>query len=1218
MLRRSLFVLLGVLALVLVVVVGAVAVALWRPDLVKGQIERLASAQLGLPVTIEGPLAVHPGRVTTVEVSGLRVAAPEWAQAPTLATVRQLRLGVDLGRWWQDGSLVVTELRLDQPQAALERDAQGRTSWPSGGGSQEETEGSGSGQGGPTLPEIHDLTITDGSVSYKDAVTGVEVATALATTAPQAGSARDFGGLRLDGQGRVRGDQVTFDLEVGSPVLLTQAGAPFPIKGELRLADTRLRLDGEARDPLTLKGLSLALDLASPDPTKLLALLGQPVPSAPPDLAVKGRFTRDDAALSLSGLEVRWGESRIDGEIAYDPRPERPRVDGRLHSALLDLVALQPVLTAKAPEPASNEPASGGGDTPAPGPLVTHDGQLALTVDRLRAPGIELHDLAATLALADGRLLAEPVRVGFPQGRLEGRIEAADLTQEPLAATVDMKADGVDLAPLAALAGLDQKVAGRLTGTLTGTVEGTAPETILAESELAFQGTLAGPAYGPYAAREVGFTAQLADGKAVLDPVRLVMPQGELGGRVATGQLGGGQAPEATVDLEARQLDLTPFLVPTVVPKDRNLAGRFTGTLEGTIRGATPEALLKESELTLEGGFEGLRYTDLVAREARLGAKLTGGQLTLDPVRLVLPEGGLTGRVATGPLDKPLTSEIDLTGTGVDLASILGAESGVGGVLSGELKGVVRGQEAAQFLAQSQLGFTGTIERPKVPRLQGEMGTLNLTANLQPKGEQPLLVTAQGTLGGAPLRIELRGRDLPVLLAGKGAVPVALDVTLGQSRAGASGTVTLPLEAGRLDLALKVEGPNPGPILALLEMPAIELPPYSLAGKLARRGQTFSFSDIAGKVGDSDLGGTLQLRLDGARPKVTGDLRSALLDIDDLGGLIGSQPATGPGETASQGQKAEAKQEERDREVLPDKPLDPARWQQLDADVKLRAGEVRAGRIPLDAFELHTVLDAGKLRVEPLVLRLGEGRVEGWAQLDARKAPGAATLDLDLQRLPVGRLLNRLEVDTRSFGTLSGRARGGMSVGGEGLSVKQILSNGDGQISLLMEGGTLNRQLVTALGFDLLRLFGSILGAAPQEVRMTCALADLTLKNGILETRSLAIDTAVAEIAGQGTIDLGSERIDLDLFANPKGAAIPGGRTGISIEGTLADPRIQVSPGRLLARGAAAGTFGLLLGPLTGLANQLGIGAQTQGPCSGMLEQAPAGGDQPPARIEVR
>ena len=567
MLRRSLFVLLGVLALVLVVVVGAVAVALWRPDLVKGPIERLASAQLGLPVTIEGPLAVHPGRVTTVEVSGLRVAAPEWAQAPTLATVRQLRLGVDLGRWWQDGSLVVTELRLDQPQAALERDAQGRTSWPSGGGSQEETEGSGSGQGGPTLPEIHDLTITDGSVSYKDAVTGVEVATALATTAPQAGSARDFGGLRLDGQGRVRGDQVTFDLEVGSPVLLTQAGAPFPIKGELRLADTRLRLDGEARDPLTLKGLSLALDLASPDPTKLLALLGQPVPSAPPDLAVKGRFTRDDAALSLSGLEVRWGESRIDGEIAYDPRPERPRVDGRLHSALLDLVALQPVLTAQAPEPASNEPASGGGDTPAPGPLVTHDGQLALTVDRLRAPGIELHDLAATLALADGRLLAEPVRVGFPQGRLEGRIEAADLTQEPLAATVDMKADGVDLAPLAALAGLDQKVAGRLTGTLTGTVEGTAPETILAESELAFQGTLAGPAYGPYAAREVGFTAQLADGKAVLDPIRLVMPQGELGGRVATGQLGGGQAPEATVDLEARQLDLTPFLVPTVVPE---------------------------------------------------------------------------------------------------------------------------------------------------------------------------------------------------------------------------------------------------------------------------------------------------------------------------------------------------------------------------------------------------------------------------------------------------------------------------------------------------------------------------------------------------------------------------------------------------------------------------------------------------------------------------
>lgn len=1214
MLRRLALALLSLVLLAVLAAAGLVALVAWRPDLAKGQIERLASGRLGLPVTIEGPLAVDLGRVSTVEAAGLRVAAPAWAEADTLAAIRRLRAGLDLGRWWQDGSLVLTELLLDQPQIALERDAQGRTSWPGGSGDSAGQSTPSSGETAPTLPEIHDLTITDGRVSYADAVTGVAIETSVATAQPQPGAARAFGGLELDGRGQVRGDEVTFALEVGSPVLLTQAGAPFPIRGELGLAGTRLRLDGGAANPLALEGLNLALDLASPDPSKLLALLGQPVENAPPDLAVRGRLARQQGVLALTGLEARWAESRLDGELSYDPTAERPRLNGRLHSALLDLVALRPVLSARQPQPREAEQPAGS-DGESPSPLAAYDGRLALSVDRLRVPDLELRDIAAELALTQGRLVAEPLRVGFPEGALTGRVEVADLAEVPLAARVDLKAENVDLAPLAALAALDQRLAGKLTGTLAGTARGTEARTLLAESELTFQGSLAGLAYGPYATREAGFTAELAGGELTLDPVRLVMPRGSLDGRVTVRHLVASEAPAATVDLRAEALDLAPFLVPALVPEDRNLAGRFTGTLAGTLRGATPEAILAESEVTLEGAFDGLRYTDLAAREASLNAKLAKGSLTLDPIRLVLPEGGVSGRIATGPLDQALTSEINLTGTGVDLAAVLGSDSGVAGILSGELKGVVRGETPAELLARSQLGFNGTIERPQVPRLAGELGTLTLSASLQAEGERPLLVTAEGTLGGAPLRIEARGRDLPVLLAGKGALPVSLEMTLGESRAGASGTLGLPLDAGRLDLALSLQGPNPGPILALLEMPAIELPPYSLAGDLSRRGQSFTFKNIKGKVGDSDLGGTLQLTLDGPRPKISGDLRSALLDIDDLGGLIGAEPATGPGETASRGQQAEAAAEERDREVLPDEQFDPARWRQLDADVRLRAGEVRAGRIPLDAFELHTVLDAGRLRVEPLVLRLGEGRVEGWLQLDARKAPGAANLDLDMQRLPMSRLLNRLEVDTSSFGTLSGRARGGVAVGGEGLSIKQILSNGDGEVSLLMEGGTLNRQLVTALGFDLLRLFGSILGAAPQEVRFTCALADLVLRNGVIETRSLAIDTAVADIAGEGTIDLRSERIDIALLANPEGVAVPGGRTGISIGGTLADPQIQVNAGRLLARGAAAGTFGLLLSPLTGLASQLGIGGQAQGPCSGLLEEVPDRGNQ---QIEVR
>jgi hypothetical protein len=117
------------------------------------------------------------------------------------------------------------------------------------------------------------------------------------------------------------------------------------------------------------------------------------------------------------------------------------------------------------------------------------------------------------------------------------------------------------------------------------------------------------------------------------------------------------------------------------------------------------------------------------------------------------------------------------------------------------------------------------------------------------------------------------------------------------------------------------------------------------------------------------------------------------------------------------------------------------------------------------------------------------------------------------------------------------------------------------------------------------------------------------IKGGLVTTRSLAIDTSVANIGGEGTIDLGSETIDLALVANPKGVAVPGGQTGISIGGTLAEPQIRVNPALLAARGLAGATLGLFLSPLTRLASQLDLGRQLEaGPCAAMADQAPTDG----------
>jgi hypothetical protein len=116
----------------------------------------------------------------------------------------------------------------------------------------------------------------------------------------------------------------------------------------------------------------------------------------------------------------------------------------------------------------------------------------------------------------------------------------------------------------------------------------------------------------------------------------------------------------------------------------------------------------------------------------------------------------------------------------------------------------------------------------------------------------------------------------------------------------------------------------------------------------------------------------------------------------------------------------------------------------------------------------------------------------------------------------------------------------------------------------------------------------------------------------VVTTRSLAVDTPVADIGGEGTIDLGTERIDIALVADPEGVAVPGGRTGVRIGGTLANPEIDLNAARLLARGAAAATLGVFLSPLTRLANSLGVDERRRragSPCAALLDQVPAGGE---------
>ena len=163
MARKLGLIALSVVALIVAVAAGAVAWLTWFSDTLKPSVERLLTAQLGQQVRIEGPLRIKPGGVTTIEVNGLHIAAPEWARADEIVAIERLRVAADVWAYLRYGTINIIEFTANSPRIALERDAQAHTSWPSGGGS-------GKSSGIPKI-SVGTVTISDGWLQFIDATT---------------------------------------------------------------------------------------------------------------------------------------------------------------------------------------------------------------------------------------------------------------------------------------------------------------------------------------------------------------------------------------------------------------------------------------------------------------------------------------------------------------------------------------------------------------------------------------------------------------------------------------------------------------------------------------------------------------------------------------------------------------------------------------------------------------------------------------------------------------------------------------------------------------------------------------------------------------------------------------------------------------------------------------------------------------------------------------
>lgn len=459
----------------------------------------------------------------------------------------------------------------------------------------------------------------------------------------------------------------------------------------------------------------------------------------------------------------------------------------------------------------------------------------------------------------------------------------------------------------------------------------------------------------------------------------------------------------------------------------------------------------------------------------------------------------------------------------------------------------------------------------------------------QPSGSPShsgLTFKAGGYYKGLPLRAQ--GSGGPVLAIRDESTPYALkvDATLGRTGVRAEGSVTGLLTLAGVDLRLALRGDSLDQLYPLLGIALPSTRPYLAKGHLLHSGAVWRFERFSGQVGASDLAGRLEVDTGGQRPVLDADVHSTVLDLADLGPVIGARP---PGNASATGR------------VLPDVPFQTGRWHSVDADVRLRAKTFkRVQALPLDNLVTHLRLHDAVLTLEPLNFGVAGGQLHALISLDGRQDPIQAHAKVRAKKIRMDKLLPTVAVNKNNIGQINGE----FDLRGQGNSVGRMLASANGKVGLVVAGGEVSQLMLEKVGLHLWEILQLSL-TGDKQVQLRCAVLGFDVRKGRMQADALVFDTAIATVIGTGSIDLGQETLALTLNQKTKVTSPLALTSPIYIRGSFSQPQVIVDKARVASRALGALALGLV-NPLLALMPLIDAGPGQDSDCGTLVQEVRA------------
>lgn len=430
--------------------------------------------------------------------------------------------------------------------------------------------------------------------------------------------------------------------------------------------------------------------------------------------------------------------------------------------------------------------------------------------------------------------------------------------------------------------------------------------------------------------------------------------------------------------------------------------------------------------------------------------------------------------------------------------------------------------------------------------------------------------------------------------------PLAASLNVGGTNIGFNGTLTKPAALTALDMRLKLSGPSMARLYGLTGVLLPETPPFvtegHLIGNLGANASHWIYDQFTGKVGQSDIGGRLEFRTGEPRPLLSGTVQSKLLQVSDLGPLIGADS------NASKKERGAEEMQPGNR-VLPVETFRTDRWTAIDADVNYKAARITRNKdLPIQNLETQIHLKDGVLALTPMNFDIAGGNFTSNVMLDGSGKINPNAIRADLKAAARHLRLKQLFPAIDGMQATVGEINADVSLSATGNSVASLLGSSNGELKGVVNEGSVSKLMLEAMGLNI----GSVVltkVVGDKQVKLNCMVTDFVVTNGLMKSRLFVADTSEARIDVNGTVNLGNEKLDLTLRPDAKSMRVISLRAPIYVRGTFKDPDVSVDKGALALR--AGGALALaVVAPVAAIVPLVSTGPGETTGCQSLIAQA--------------